>query len=124
VLLLAANLPEAYGQVLRISQQKRISVASVERETYGLTHAELGGYILGSWGLPFPIVNAAGWYAQPSRSDDTAFSALTAVHAANSVDAFERNGLHEFDRAYLEKATKVAKLEVWHNSLTGDGWTG
>jgi hypothetical protein len=32
--------------------------------------------------------------------------------------------MHEFDRDYLERMTKVANLEVWHKSLTGDGWTG
>jgi HD-like signal output (HDOD) protein len=124
VLLFAANLPEAYDQVLRIAQQQRIGIARVERETYGITHAELGGFILGSWGIPFPIVNAVGWYAQPSQSEDKSFSALTAVHAANSCDALERTGVHEFDRRYLEKMTQIAKLDVWHKSLTGDGWTG
>jgi HD-like signal output (HDOD) protein len=124
VLLMAANLPEAYGEVLRTAQAQRISVARVERNTYGVTHAELAGYILGSWNIPYPIVNAVGWYSKPSLSEDTAFSALTAVHAANSVDAFERNGMHEFDRGYLERMTKVENLEVWHKSLTGDGWTG
>lgn len=124
VLLMAANLPEAYGEVLRTAQSQRISIARAERNTYGVTHAELAGYILGSWNIPYPIVNAVGWYSRPSQSEDTVFSALTAVHAANSVDAFERNGMHEFDRAYLERMTKVANLEVWHKSLTGDGWTG
>jgi HD-like signal output (HDOD) protein len=124
VLLMAANLPEAYGEVLRTAQAQRISIARVERNTYGVTHAELAGYILGSWNIPYPIVNAVGWYSRPSQSEDTAFSALTAVHAANSVDAFERTGMHEFDRDYLERMTKVANLEVWHKSLTGDGWTG
>jgi HD-like signal output (HDOD) protein len=124
VLLMAANVPDVYGEVLRKAQQQRVSLLRVERDTYGVTHAELAGYILGSWNIPYPIVNAVGWYARPSQSEDTAFSALTAVHAANSVDAFERNGMHEFDRAYLDKMTKVENLEVWHKSLTGDGWTG
>ncbi len=124
ILLMAANLPETYDKILRTAQEQRISIARVERDTYGVTHAELAGAILGSWNIPFPIVNAVGWYSKPSQSEDTAFSALTAVHGANSVDAFERNGMHEFDRSYLEKVSKVSNLEVWHKALTGDGWSG
>ena len=124
VLLLAANLPEAYDQVLQIAQRQRIGIARVERDTYGVTHAELAGYILASWGIPFQIVNAVGWYSLPSQSEDTAFSALTAVHAANSADSFARTGVHDFDHAYLAKVSKVEKLEGWHKAVTGDAWAG
>ncbi|MEQ1853541.1 MAG: HDOD domain-containing protein [Chthoniobacteraceae bacterium] len=124
VLLLAANLPEAYDQVLRIAKEQRVSIARVEHDTYGVTHAELAGYILATWGIPFPIVNAVGWYMRPSQSEDISFSALSAVHLAHSIDLFERTRAHDYDRAYVEKVTKISKIDGWHRTLMGDGWAG
>ena len=121
VLLLAANLPEAYDRVLKTAQEQRVSIAWAELQTYGVTHAEVAGHILASWGIPFPIVNAVGWYPVPSSSDDTEFSPLTAVHAATAVDAFTRTGMHAYDRNYLERLDLAGKMEGWCASLPGDG---
>ncbi|MEA3208858.1 MAG: hypothetical protein QOE70_1915 [Chthoniobacter sp.] len=122
VLLLAANLPESYDQILRIAKDQRISIARVEREAYQISHADLAGYILASWGLPFAIVNAVGFYDLPSRSEDTSFSSLTAVHAATVIDTFARTGVLDFDRGYIERLNFSAKLEEWCKRLTGKVW--
>jgi len=42
----------------------------VERATWGATHAEVGGYLLGLWGLPFQIVEAVVNHHTPERSAD------------------------------------------------------
>ena len=113
VLLLAANLPEQYDQVLRTAQEQRVSIAWTELQTFGATHAEIAGAVLASWGIPFPIVNAVGRYPAPSASDDTEFSPLTALHAATAVDAFTRTGMQNFDRDYLERLHLGRKMEEW-----------
>lgn len=120
VLLLAANLPEQYGEVLRMAKEQRVSIAWAELQTFGATHAEVAGAILASWGIPFPIVNAVGWYPMPSASDDTEFSPLTAVHAATSVDTFTQTGMFAFDRDYMERLHMAEKMEGWCASLPAE----
>jgi len=120
VLLLAANIPDAYEQVLRTAKEQRVSLAWMELQMFGATHAEVAGAMLASWGIPFPIVNAVGWYPVPSASEDTAFSPLTAVHAATAVDAFEQTGMIAYDRGYMERLHLAEKVESWCATLPGE----
>ncbi len=113
VLLLAANLPDQYGNVLKMALEHRMSISWAELQTFGATHAEVAGTILASWGIPFAIVNAVGWYPMPSSSDDTEFSPLTAVHAATVVDTFTQTGMYSYDRDYLERLHLAEKVEGW-----------
>ena len=117
VVLLAANLPIAYEDVLRNALKRRVSLALSEFQTFGATHAGLGGGFLAAWRLPFPIVNAVGWYPFPSSSEDTAFSALTAVHAATAVDTFAQTGMYAYDHGYMEKLGLCEKMEEWCATL-------
>lgn len=120
VLMLAANVPDAYEQVLRTAQEQRVSIAWTELEVFGATHAEVAGAILASWGIPFPIVNAVGWYPMPSASEDAAFSPLTAVHAATAVDAFTQTGMFAYDREYMERLRLTDKVETWCTTLPAE----
>ncbi len=120
MLLLAANLPEEYDRVIRQANEQRVSVAWAELQTFGATHAEIAGAVLASWGIPFPIVNAVGWYPVPSSSSDTAFSPLTALHAATAVDAYSRTGMFACDRSYMERLQLTGKLESWCMSLSAE----
>ena len=120
VLLLAANVPDAYEQVLRTAQEQRVSIAWTELEAFGATHAEVAGAILAAWGIPFPIVNAVGWHPVPSASEDTAFSPLTAVHAATAVDAFAQTGMFSYDRDYMERMRLTNEVETWCTTLPGE----
>jgi HD-like signal output (HDOD) protein len=83
-LILAAGMPEKYGQVLEIARSRNESVWFAEKEEFGATHAELGGYLLGLWALPNPVVEAVAFHHQPDQSPTNGFSPLIAVHIANS----------------------------------------
>lgn len=117
MLLLAANIPEQYDLIIKKANDRGVSVAWAELETFGATHAEVAGAILASWGIPFPIVNAVGLYPVPSTSEDTEFSPLTALHAATAVDAYARTGMYAYDRNYIERLHLTEKLEHWCVSL-------
>ncbi len=120
VLLLAANIPGVYEEVLSTALKRHGSLAYSEFQTFGTTHAALGGGFLASWRIPFPIVNAVGWYPFPSSSEDTAFSPLTAVHAASAVDSFAQTGMYAYDHDYIEKLGLTEKMEEWCATLPGE----
>ena len=84
-LMLAGNLPEEYLKVLGLSRSERIPVSVAEQQAFGATHAELGGVLMGLWGLPLELIQSVGWHHAPGLSGDRKFSVLTAVHAANAI---------------------------------------
>lgn len=56
----------------------------VEQENFGVTHAEVGGYLLGIWGLPHFLVEAVANHHRPNRILAPLYSpsAITAISAA------------------------------------------
>lgn len=56
--VLAAGCPDVYIHVLQNSQTKNIPLAVAEERLLGVTHAEVGAYLLGLWGFSEPIVSA------------------------------------------------------------------
>lgn len=117
ILLLAANVPESYDLVLRLAIDQEVSIATMERQTYGVTSSELAGYFLAGWHIPFPIVNAVGNSCAPSRSEDDVFTPLTAVHLAVGIDTFATTGADEFDREYLDRLKLLPRLDHWTHTL-------
>jgi HD-like signal output (HDOD) protein/CheY-like chemotaxis protein len=81
-LVLASACRERYTQVLESLNKGETTLAQAESETFGCTHAEVGAYLLGLWGLPESVVQAVAWHHTPSRSGATAFSPVVAVHVA------------------------------------------
>jgi putative nucleotidyltransferase with HDIG domain len=84
-LLLAENRSDLFGQALRRVRDEGGNVCAVEEQLVGASHAELGACLLGTWGLPRPIVEAVALHHTPSRTVDRTFNTLTAVHAANAL---------------------------------------
>lgn len=107
-LLFAANLPKEYGQVLALAKQENCALHEAEAKVLGAAHAEVGGCLLGTWGLPRPIVEAVALHHVPNRLTTTEFTPLTATHAADVVSqevTDEKSGTSEpgLDEDYLLK---------------------
>jgi HD-like signal output (HDOD) protein len=69
-LVLASAAPERL-YVTQAEAAKAGSPAHVaEASTWGATHAEIGAYLLGLWGLPFQIVEAVANHHAPARHTD------------------------------------------------------
>jgi putative nucleotidyltransferase with HDIG domain len=84
-LILAGYLPDQYRSVMNLACKERILLHEAERQVFGATHAELGAYVLGLWGLPELIVEAVAWHHDPDGCPETSFGPLTAVHAASAL---------------------------------------
>lgn len=85
-LVLAANLPEQFGRAITLANDKKLCLEAAEREVLGASHAEVGGYLVGLWGLPDPIVEAVAFHHHPGKSQGQTFAPLTAIHAANAMN--------------------------------------
>ena len=123
-LVLVANLPRKYAGVLNAIHAGETNVVDAERAVFGATHAEVGGYLLGLWGLPDSIVQAVAYHHVPSESMAEGFNSLAAVHVANVVenelDSGERRpGATGLDEAFLERIGVSERVEHWRNRCRG-----
>jgi putative nucleotidyltransferase with HDIG domain len=84
-LTLASQLSGPYKEVMNIIRVEGVPAAVAERRVLGTTHAEVGAYLLGLWGLPDALVEAVAWHHNPGGCPGSAFTPLTAVHAADVI---------------------------------------
>ncbi|MBK7997142.1 MAG: HDOD domain-containing protein [Verrucomicrobia bacterium] len=84
-LMLAANLPSQLEENIRQGRQKKLTLWEQEYQVFNASHAELGGYLLSTWGLSQGVVEAVAFHHRPTLARRQNFSALTAVHVANTV---------------------------------------
>ena len=118
-IVLAVGLPEQFQQIVRTARVTGSSLHACERELLGTTHAEIGAYLLGSWGLPLTIVETVAYHHTPGLVQEGSREVLAAVHVANAmVDA----GLGPavpgqvgdgIDLAFLEQAGLMDRLDKW-----------
>ena len=81
-LVLAAAEPVKYRHVLDDAAARKIPLIVQEYETVGCSHAEVGAYLLGIWGLPPTVVEAVAWHHRPGQSKQHDFGSLACVHVA------------------------------------------
>jgi putative nucleotidyltransferase with HDIG domain len=117
-LVLASNFPGDYTRIIEIGRNGTISLVAAEENTFGANHAEVGGYLLGLWGLPVPVVEAIALHHNPAQCTYRGFSPLAAVHAANALVNFEGQVERVFesgklDSSYLKLLGLDGRLEVW-----------
>ncbi len=91
-LILAQKLPDKYGEVLTHAKKEDIGVWKAEKCFIGTTHAEVGAYLLGLWGLPDDIIEAVAFHHEPQKNSHQNFSVLTAVHVANEIHETSSSG--------------------------------
>jgi HD-like signal output (HDOD) protein/CheY-like chemotaxis protein len=120
-LVLINNLSEQYAAAVARSRAAALPLIDVEREVFGATHAEVGGYLLGLWGLPVSLAEAAVFHHAPHESGNRAVSSLTSVHVAN---VFERGGSTtssalqpQLDRDYLVAMGVWERVPSWRKTF-------
>jgi putative nucleotidyltransferase with HDIG domain len=149
--LIMLKIPEQCRMVMDFIERTGCDLIEAEYTVMKTSHAELGAYLLGLWGIPDNIVEAVAFHHNPSKlldnvfikpeesynkdtgkagSDDKdsklrsakkllkEFTALTAVHVANSLLMQESSspGTTDFpyvDMSYLGKLNLKEKLPEW-----------
>ena len=117
-LVLAVNFPDQFKDALEKAARDQVDLCVVEKEAFGATHADVGGYLLGLWGLPAPVVEAIALHHSPSQSKEPGFSPLAAVHIANVLvnrRAQRANKIPapNFDQSYLNALRLSHRLPEW-----------
>ncbi len=127
-LILAAGLPNEYREVVQAAKSRKASLWESELERFGATHADVGAYLLGLWGLPNPIIEAVALHHRPSLCVVQEFLPLTAVHVANAFD-HERVSAssqllgNQMDMTYVANLGLAGHVETWRAVCLGQDET-
>jgi putative nucleotidyltransferase with HDIG domain len=118
ILALIANLRDEYAALLRHSEAIGITATEGERRMFGATHAEVGAYLLGLWGLGDDLVEILAYHHTPAGHHATGFNPLTAVHVANALE-YEAGARRAawasgaLDEGYLDQLRLLHRLPAW-----------
>jgi HD-like signal output (HDOD) protein len=124
-LVLATRAPRHFVRALAEATRERIPLFAAEKQLMGVTHAEVGAYLLGIWGLPSPVVEAVAHHHSPDTSSmsDT-LDVAGIVHIANILahEAMLRPGqkadvpTQPIEPEYLERLGLTQQFEEWRGT--------
>ena len=119
-IVLAEGCPEDYLGILLQSQDRNVPLFDVERERLGITHAQVGGYLLGLWGFPESVAEAIALHHGPSGSACSRLSAILHVVDATLHSRYvlkTGHGPHPIREDFLEAAGGEEVVHKWATTL-------
>ena len=84
-LVFARNRPDDTRRVAPLAAARSIPLHAAECEIFGVSHAEIGAYLLDEWGVADNVVEAVAFHHRPSDAHVREPNSLFAVHAANAL---------------------------------------
>jgi HD-like signal output (HDOD) protein len=85
-LVLAQSMPGQYAEVLKKTGAG--FAASAEQELLATTHADVGAYLLGLWGLTDAVVESVAFHEHPGDAPTQGLGLPAIVHAADRLVRF------------------------------------
>jgi putative nucleotidyltransferase with HDIG domain len=120
-LVMATRAQKHFARALEEAGENR-PLFEAEQELMGVTHAEVGAYLLSLWGLPFQVVEAVAHHHQPGRVPQDSLDAVGIVHIANFLahehparPALARGSAYQpLDSTYVDSLDLREQLPAWH----------
>jgi HD-like signal output (HDOD) protein len=118
-LILASVMPGEFVSTRAAATEKGCAVFLTEEELLGTSHAEIGAYLLGLWGLPNLAVEAIANHHHPERAPHSDLDCTAAVYIADllahELEAHPQGSaglpIKEPDRACLESLGFLPRLD-------------
>jgi HD-like signal output (HDOD) protein len=121
-LVLATRSPRHFARALAEATREQVPLFAAEKQLMGVSHAEVGAYLLGIWGLPSPVVEAVAHHHTPDSGPlEGVFDAVGIVHIANVLahEAVQRSDhkpefpTQSVDPRFLERFGIAAQFRDW-----------
>ncbi len=117
-LILVTNFQEPYQKILVEARPDGQNLWELENDMFGTSHAEIGAYLMGLWGLDYPVIEAIAFHHCPGKSLANSTGLLTAVHFGDAYDRLkmdENNSgeLKQLDRGYLDNLGVGHRIDEW-----------
>jgi HD-like signal output (HDOD) protein len=76
-------MPQKLTAAFDLAKQRSCELFEAEEELMGSSHAEIGAYLLGLWGIPHLAVEAIAHHHRPTRIAHTGLDSAAAVYVAH-----------------------------------------
>ncbi len=118
-LVLATALGDDFKRIIFLAREQDTPFCEAEQNIIGITHAEVGAYLLSIWGLSNAIVEAVAFHHRPHGSPGEEFNAMAAVHFADALehemvaDISSNIPNNRLNQPYLDRMGLNERLPVW-----------
>ncbi|MDQ6996065.1 MAG: response regulator [Mariprofundus sp.] len=116
-LIIAVNMPDKYVEIIEQAKCSNMPLWQAEQQLIGVTHAEIGAYLLGLWGLSEHVVEIVHCHHLPEKCELDNFFALAAVHVADVLvhdPELKETGHGVFlDESWLLRQDLLDRLPAW-----------
>lgn len=125
MLVIAENFSMKYYSANGIASRKNVELFVAEKETFGISHGQLGAYLIGLWGLPDIVVEAVSLHHELKRLPHKGFSLAPLVHVSNALD-YELNArsakgaVPKIDDESLLELGLAEKVDMWRQCCLHD----
>jgi putative nucleotidyltransferase with HDIG domain len=85
-IIIASNFPNEHKEICNRTASEGLPGWDAERMVLGVSHAEIGAYLLGLWGLPLTIIKAVQEHHCPNLDEHTQIDQTVLVHVANAIE--------------------------------------
>ncbi len=120
IIILVLFYPKEFEELLKLEQESTQPYYLLEQSMLGFTHAEIGAYLLGLWGLPQVVVNAVAFHHTPSTSGSETFDIAGSVHIAEALlnsTLDSKLCKVNLDTEYVNKMGLTDKMTLWSKPL-------
>ena len=121
-LILASKLPDQFSAALVLSRERGCEMFEAEEELMKTSHAEIGAYLLGLWGIPHLAVEAIAHHHHPTRIPHSEFDGPVALYVADllaresaATPESPASELRESDRKNFEALGILPRLAEFRN---------
>ncbi|MGA9884830.1 MAG: response regulator [Candidatus Acidiferrales bacterium] len=118
-LVIAERAPDHFARAVSGAREEGIPLYKVEEDLIGISHAEVGAYLLSLWGLPYPVVEAVAHHHHPERVPQHKLDMITVVYLTNLL-AHENSGdpgpgsaYQPIDQNIIEAIGMAGQLPEW-----------
>jgi len=116
-LLLFSSLQDKYIETIELAQRDNMTIHRAEQQMFNSTHGDVGGYLLGLWGLPGAVMETASFHHCLDQYPTPSFCPAVAVHAADVIYYMLHPDRHAdapvLNIAYLERAGVGHRFDHW-----------
>lgn len=116
-LLLLSSLQEKYLETIQFATENLIPPYQAEQFILSATHGDIGGYLLGLWGLPGSVVESAAFHHRLDQFPNPSLCPAVIIHAADAIyhkiHPNQLSGELVLNRPYLEQAGLGNSIDYW-----------
>jgi len=85
-LLLISRMGREFEQAVLLAREEEITLNEAEHRVFGAGHGDVGGYLIGIWGLPGAVVEAITFHHRLDSYPEPDLSPALAVQVADWID--------------------------------------